>query len=219
MFLGHFAVGFASKRIAPESSLGVLLAASQFLDLLWPVFLLLGLERVEVRSSPNPLTVLNFSAYPWSHSLVMSVVWGALFACGYYLVTRYTRGAMVIGLAVVSHWVLDAASHLPDIPLSPWGYERVGLGLWRSVPATLIVELSLLAIGAGLYRRGTRARDRIGQYAWWGLLLLLVVSYLASLAGPPPPSVRAITWTGIAGAAVILGLAVWADRHRETLGG
>lgn len=217
MFLSHFAVGFASKRLAPGASLGPLLAAPQLLDLLWPVFLLLGLERVEIHASANPFAALTFTSYPWSHSLVMSLIWGVLFGGSYYLVTRYWRGAWVMGVAVVSHWALDAASHFPDVPLSPWSARLVGLGLWRSVPATLVVELGLFAVGAWLYTGGTRARDRIGRYAWWGLLLLLLAAYLGSLMGPPPPSTSAIAWAGLIGALVILGLAVWADRHRTVV--
>jgi hypothetical protein len=146
-------------------------------------------------------------------------VWGVLFGGIYYLLTHYRRGAWVMGLAVVSHWVLDAASHFPDIPLAPWGRHMVGLGLWRSVPATLIVELSLFAAGVWMYASATRARDRIGRFAWWGLVVLLLVIYLASVVSPPPPSVPAIAWAGLFGGILILSLAVWADRHRETVQG
>jgi hypothetical protein len=90
----------------------------------------------------------------------------------------------------------------------------VGLGLWRSIPATLVVELGMFVVGAWLYTRGTKARDRVGRYAWWGLVALLLAAYLGSLIAPPPPSTRAIAWTGIIGAVLILGFAVWADRHR-----
>jgi hypothetical protein len=214
MFLGHFAVGFASKRLAPKASLGPLLAAPQLLDLLWPIFLLLGVERVDIHASTNPFATLTFTSYPWSHSLVMSIAWGAVFGALYYAITRYRRGAWVTGAAVISHWALDAASHFPDIPLSPWGTRVVGLGLWRSVPATLVVELGMFAVGAWLYASGTSPRDRVGRYAWWGLVVLLLAAYLGSLIGPPPPSTRAIAWAGISGAVLILGLAVWADRHR-----
>lgn len=218
MFLAHFAVGFASKRLAPKSSLGSLLAAAQFLDLLWPFLLLFGLERVEIAAARNPYATLTFTAYPWSHSLVMSVVWGVVFGGVYYTLTRYRRGAWVTGLAVVSHWVLDAVAHFPDLPLTPGGARLVGLGLWRSVPATLLVELALFAAGAWLYASGTRARDRVGRFAWWGLLALLLAAYLGSVVGPPPPGVPAIVWTAVGGALVFIGLAIWADRHREPVG-
>jgi hypothetical protein len=203
--------------MAPRASLGPLLAAPQLLDLLWPWFLLLGVERVEIHASPNPFATLTFTSYPWSHSLVMSLAWGLLFGGAYYVITRYRRGAWVTGVAVVTHWVLDATSHFPDLPLSPWGSRVVGLGLWRSVPATLLVELGLFTVGAWLYGSETRARDRRGRYAWWGLVLLLLAAYLGSLVGPPPPDLRAIAWTGIIGGAAILALAVWADRHREAV--
>ena len=96
----------------------------------WPVFLLLGIEQVRINPpGGNPLLAANFTSYPWSHSLVMSLVWGALFSGTYYAVTRYGRGAWVMALGVVSHWVLDYVTHVPDLPIAPGVGTVVGLGL------------------------------------------------------------------------------------------
>ncbi len=215
MFIGHFAVGFASKRIAPKASLAPLLAAPLLADLLWPIFLLLGLERVEITGGGNPFLTLTFIAYPWSHSLVMGIAWGALFGAVYYLITRYQRGAWVIALAVISHWVLDVATHVPDMPLAPGSSLRVGLGLWHSVPATVAVESALFIAGVWLYARTTAPRDAMGRYGWWGLVALTVVAYLASLSGSTPPSVTAMAWTALIASLVTVVWAWWADRHRS----
>src|SRR6185436_7872623 len=119
MFVGHFAVGLASKRLAPRSSEGVLLLAPLFLDVIWPVFLATGLESVRIDPGNTAFTPLDLHDYPWSHSLVMSLVWSVLFGLGYYAFSRYRRGAVVIGLGVFSHWVFDFVTHRPDMPLWP----------------------------------------------------------------------------------------------------
>lgn len=215
MFIGHFAVGFAAKSIAPKSSLVPLLAAPLLADLLWPVFLLLGVERVQINPpGPNPFFRLTFLSYPWSHSLLMGVVWGGLFGAAYFLVTRYRTGAWVIALAVVSHWVLDVATHVPDMPLSPGSPTRLGFGLWRSVPATVAVEAVMFAVGVWLYTTATKPRDAIGRYAWWALVLLTTVAYVGNLRGSAPRTVTALAWVAIIGSAVTIVLAWWADRHR-----
>lgn len=215
MFIGHFAVGFAAKRIAPKSSLVPLLAAPLLADLLWPVLLLLGVEQVQINPpGPNPFFRLTFLSYPWSHSLLMGVVWGGLFGAAYYLVTRYRTGAWVIALGVVSHWVLDVATHVPDMPLSPGSSAHLGFGLWRSVPATVAVEVVMFVVGIWLYTTATKPRDAIGRYAWWALVLLTAVAYLGNLQGSAPPTVTALAWVAIIGSAVTMALAWWADRHR-----
>jgi len=214
MFIGHFALGFASKRLAPQASLAPLLVAPLLPDLLWPIFLLLGVERMAITGGDNPFLTLTFISYPWSHSLVMDIVWGILFGAAYYLVTRYRRGAWVVALGVVSHWVLDATTHLPDMPLIPGGAEFVGLALWRSVPGTVVVEAAMLTAGVWLYTRSTTPRDAVGRYAWWGLVALLVLTYVASLGGSTPPSVSALAWTALVASLVTLVWVWWADRHR-----
>src|SRR3954470_21958054 len=132
MFIGHFAVAFAAKRVAPRTSLGATFVAAQLVDLLWPIFLLLGWEQVRITPSANPFLVLDFTSYPWSHSLAMGLVWGAAFGALYFAVTKYGRGALVVGLLVPSHWILDFFAHRPDLPLYPGGAERLGLGLWNN---------------------------------------------------------------------------------------
>jgi len=216
MFIGHWAVGLASKRVAPRASLGVLMAAPNLLDLLWPIFLLLGWEQVRIDSGNTAFTPLDFVSYPISPSLLTSCGWGALFAIVYWIFTRYTRGAVVIALSVVSHWVLDFITHRPDMPLYPGG-PRVGLGLWNSVPATIAVEVAMYAAGAWLYLSMTRSRDRTGQYALWAFLAFGAVTYVANIVGPPPPDVRTIAVAALA--LWLLPLwAWWIDRHREVTG-
>jgi membrane-bound metal-dependent hydrolase YbcI (DUF457 family) len=215
VFVGHFAVGFASKRVAPDASLGVLLLAPLFLDVLWPVFLVLGIESVRIDPGNTAFTPLDLHDYPYSHSLVMAIVWSVAFAAVWMAAKRDRRTAVVLGLAVFSHWVLDWVTHRPDMPLWPGSSRAVGLGLWNSVPGTMIVEGAMFVAGVAIYATATRARDRIGAIGWWALVALLAVLYLSTAFGPPPPSVAAIEVIGIAAAVVFVAWATWVDRHRS----
>jgi membrane-bound metal-dependent hydrolase YbcI (DUF457 family) len=214
MFIGHYAVAFAGRRAAPKLSLGALLAAPQLLDMLWPIFLLAGIERVRIDPGNTAFTPLAFDSYPWSHSLLMAAVWGALFALLVVAFTRSASSAAVIFCLVVSHWVLDWVTHRPDMPLSPWSETKVGLGLWNSVPATLLVEGALYAGGLALYTRATRARDAAGQWILAALVLFLLISYLFAAFGPPAPNVATLAWGGL-GLWLVPVWGWWIDRHRE----
>lgn len=213
MFLGHFGVGFGAKAAAPKTSLGTLFLAAQFIDLLWPTLLLVGLERVAIAPGITRVTPLDFTHYPISHSLLGVLLWGAGFGVVYYLLRRYSRGAWVCGLAVVSHWVLDLVVHRPDLPLAPGLPVFVGLGLWNSLPVTLFLEIGIFAVGVGLYLRTTTAIDRIGSIGLWSLVGFLLLVYLGNLFGEPPPDVAALAWVGHAQWLLILW-GYWIDRHR-----
>ncbi|MFQ5792381.1 MAG: hypothetical protein ACE5JI_18080 [Acidobacteriota bacterium] len=214
MFLGHFAVGLGTKWAAPKVSLGTLFLAAQFTDLLLPTFLLVGLEAVRIQPGVTAVTPLDFFHYPISHSLAAAVMWALLFGLVYGLVKRYSRGVLVLALAVASHWFLHFLTHRPDLPLYPGGSRLVGLGLWSSLWGTLAVELVIFAIGIWLYVRSTRATDRAGLLGFWGLVLFLLVVYLANLYGPPPPSVSALAWVGQAQWLIVIW-GYWVDRHRQ----
>jgi hypothetical protein len=215
MFLGHFAAGFAGKRWTPRVSLGWLILAPFLLDLLWPIYCLAGIERFRIQTGGAPFHNLIFESYPWSHSLLMSVVYGILIALLYRKLTGDARGGLVLGVLVVSHWIFDWITHDPDLPLWPGG-PLTGLGLWRSIPGTVAVESLLLVAGVWLYFGVTRARDRIGSLGLWFFLALLVVLYLMSIIGPPPPmgAERLVSLSVLLGI-VLLPLAAWIDRHRR----
>jgi uncharacterized membrane protein YhaH (DUF805 family) len=214
MFIGHFALGFGAKRIAPAVSLGTFFLAAQLADLLWPTFLLLGLEQVVIRPGDTAVTPLSFVSYPYSHSLIALLGWGALFAVLYAIARRgKIAAAVLLGLTVVSHWVLDVIVHRPDLPLTLHGRDRIGLGLWNSVPATLILELLLFFAGVALYARSTMPVGRTGRWSFLLLVGFLLGIYLMNLFGPPPPSVNAVAWTTQAMWLLVLW-GHWIDRHR-----
>jgi membrane-bound metal-dependent hydrolase YbcI (DUF457 family) len=214
MFLGHFGLGFGTKKAVPEISLGTLFLACQLADLLWPTLLLLGLERVEIEPNATKMTPLNFVSYPYSHSLLMLCVWGVAFGAIYAGIRRSRwRAAFALALLVVSHWVLDVVTHRPDMPLTVNGTARLGLGLWSSVPGTLAAESILFFGGVVVYARSTVARDRVGSIGLWSLVAFMVLVYLASLFGPPPPSTSALAWSAQA-IWLLVVWGYWVDSHR-----
>src|SRR5438128_4846432 len=190
MFIGHYAVGLISKKLAPRASLGALIAAPILLDLLWPIFLLVGWEHVKIESSANPFLRLNFISYPISHGLVAVVGWATLYASLYFGLTRYLSGTIVIWLGVVSHWMCDWIVHRPDLPLYA-GSRQFGLGLWNHRWETIGLEMGIFAIAIWLYTRQTQAKDKIGSYGFAAFIVFLLAAYAGASFGPPPPSVKA----------------------------
>lgn len=215
MFIGHFAVGFAAKKFAPRTSLATLIAAPIFLDLLWPIFVLLGWEHVRIVPGITRYNPLDLYDFPWSHSLLMSIVWATSFSVIYFLISHYRPGAIAIWIGVVSHWILDWITHRPDMPLYPGGGPRLGLGLWNHVAATMATEIAMLAVGVWLYASATRARDRIGRYAFWAYAFVLLLLFIGDRFSATIPTVAQIIWSGIIAQAVFLLWPWWFDRRRE----
>ena len=218
MFIGHYAVALGAKRVSPGVSLGTLFLATQMVDLLWPLFLLLGFEHVRIDPGNTVMTPLDFYDYPITHSLLGAVAWSLLTGLLYYGFRSNIRNTLVIACTVFSHWILDLLTHRPDLPLGFGSTVYVGLGLWNSLWGTLLLELCLFLAGLFLYVRCTRARDRIGSYGFWSLAVVLVLIYAGNLFGPPPPNESAIAVAGNAGW-VFVFWAYLVDRHREPLTG
>ena len=136
MFIGQFALGFAAKKVTPTASLAWLFVAAQFDDLLWPILVALGVEQVAIAPGITRVTPLDFISYPYSHSLIMLIIWGIGLALVYRQMTSDGSAAVMLAALVVSHWILDVVTHRPDMPLYP-GSEKFGLGLWSSIGGTL----------------------------------------------------------------------------------
>lgn len=218
MFLGHYGVAFALKRAEPRLSLGTLFFSVGLVDTAWAVFLLAGWERARIVPGWTAASPFEFISYPLTHSLLAALVWAAIAAAvAYSWPTRDTSRhhwlkAAVVAMAVASHWFLDLVVHLPDLPLAGDSSTKLGFGLWRSLPATLVVEFVILLGGLALYLKWRSAgnRARMGRVLF--LAGLLIVFYLASLLGPPPPSMKVVAIAGIIGTLLLTGLAAWADR-------
>lgn len=216
MFLAHFAAAFAAKRLAPRASLGTLFMAAQWLDLVWPVFLLLGIEQARIEPGNTVATPLAFTHYPWSHSLAMALAWGGAFGGAYAVATRRVREAVVLALLVPSHWALDLLVHAPDLPLWPGG-PTFGLRLWDAPAIAAVLEFAALLAGVLLWRGGERAKDRAGAWIAGALVACLVLIQIGNLAGTPPPSMQVVAWVGLAQWLLVL----WAyrvDHHFQPRG-
>jgi hypothetical protein len=214
MFIGHIALGLAAKRATPQVSLAVLFAAAQLADILWPIFVAIGLEQVRIDPGNTAFTPLDFVSYPYSHSLLLLVVWGLAMALVYRPFARGRRALAVVGALVVSHWVLDVIVHRPDMPLYPGG-PKFGLGLWNSIPGTLAVEVPMFLAGLWIYTRVTHPRDKVGRWAFAALVVVVMLIYVANIVGGPPPSVKALWIVAMIGGAVLTLWSWWADRHRD----
>ena len=214
MFVGHYAVGLAAKKFVPGMSLGVLITAPLLLDLLWPIFLLLGWEQVSIQPDPNPFLRFTFDSYPISHGLVAVVGWATLFASLYFGVARYLAGAITVWIGVVSHWVLDYIVHRPDLPLYVGSSRMLGLGLWNHRWITIAVELTIFAVGIAVYLFTTRGKDTLGRIGFWAFILVLLGFYGFVILGPPPKSVKQLA-IGSLFAWLFVVWAWWFDSHRE----
>jgi hypothetical protein len=217
MLIGRLGVGFAAKRQAKAVSLGTLFLAVQFLDLLWSVFLLLGWEEVRIVPGITARNSFDFAFYPYTHSLVAALGWSAAFGAVYWLIRQQAGSALVLGLVVFSHWVLDFVTHIPDLPLTIDGTTKVGLGLWRSLPGSLAVESLLFLAGIVIYIRTTKARDTTGRIGLWALVTFLLIGHLASINPSVPTSVEAIAW-GTQTVWLYIAFGYGLDWHREPVG-
>ena len=215
MFVGHLAVALGIKRASPRTPLAALVAAAFGLDLLWPILLLIGVESVRVDPGHTAFTPFDFEHYPWSHSLSMAVVWAVAVGRLAVVVLKRSVTGLLIGMALVSHWLLDYVTHIADLPLWPGGPE-VGLGLWNSIPGTLLVEGALFAALLGLYVRGTRPRRTAGKWSLWSLILLATLIWMSGPWSPPPPDERAIAVVGLAMWLLPLW-GSWIDRTRQSI--
>jgi membrane-bound metal-dependent hydrolase YbcI (DUF457 family) len=216
MFIGHFAVSFAAKKAAPKVSLATLFLATQFVDFLWPFLLLMNVEKVAIVPGHTEANALEFLYYPYTHSLLMGIVWGAVVGGIYWLVRKDSRGAIVIALCVLSHWFLDLIVHTVDLPLA-FGDYKMGFGLWNHVMMTLIVETVIFIIGVGIYAACTKPKNKVGKWAFWGFVGFLILFNVSNTFGPPPASITMLAWSLIILMVVIIALAYWVDKNREVI--
>ncbi len=212
MFIGHYGVGLAAKNPSPAISLATIFLAAQWLDLIWPILLLLNIEHVTIHAGDTRVSPLEFDYYPFSHSLLFVILWGLVLGVIYYLVKGNKKNSLIIGLLVISHWVLDLIVHRPDLPILPNGPD-IGFGLWSSIAGTMIVEGGIYVMGCAVYLRCTKAKDLTGKIGLWALLIFLPVVYILNLFGPPPPNENAIKFSGLSLWILVLW-AYWVDRHR-----
>ena len=207
MLVGHCAAALLAKRAEPRVSLGTAMLAALLPDLLSVVLQIAGIEHVRANPGLKGIYAVDLYDIPWSHSLLTNAVWGAMLAAAYYLGRRYTRGAWLLFALVLSHWMLDFASHRPDMPLAPGLPFHAGLGLWTSIPATLIVEGGLWLAAIAIYVRAFRA-----GLAFWLAIPILTLAWINNIrAGPPPPGI-ASSITGLIFFSLVVAWAYGVDK-------
>lgn len=197
MFIGHFGAALAAKKIDNKPSLGTMFLASQFIDLLWTILLLTGIEKIKIEPGVSAFDPLNYIYYPFSHSLLFVIFWALIIGALYYFVRKDIKSSALLGTLVLSHWVLDLISHVPDLPLYPGSSLKLGLGLWNFVSLTVLVEGIVFIAGAYVYIASTRAENKKGSIGLWSLLVFLSVIYIIGIMSPPPPSESAVAWAGL----------------------
>jgi hypothetical protein len=213
MFVGHYGVSFAARAGVRRVPLWVWFIAVQWMDIIWSVLVLLGIEKLRIVPGYTEANALDLYYMPYTHSLpgsiVLSLVLGtivALFTSG----RRATTVLLVAG-ASFSHWVLDLLVHVPDLPLYD-NTAKVGFGLWLYVILSFPLELVVLGLGAWLYARMTTFTSARGRYVFWAFVVFLAAVQIYANFGPPPPSPKAMAVTALAFYLVFAFLAAWAER-------
>jgi len=180
MFVGHYSVAFAVRTEQNKIPLWVLFVAVQFLDYIWATLVLLGIEKLRVIKGFTAGSMLDSYFHPYSHSLIAAVVWSGLAGLCYKPLCRwlgygYTKSAaLVVGVAVFSHWILDLIAHPHDLPVYD-NTAKVGFGLWNYRDPEFAVEIALLALGIALYlARNVMPAIRKGAVIAFGIALVVI---------------------------------------------
>ena len=218
MFAGHFAAGLAAKKISPRTSLPVLIGAATFLDIIWPPLVLLGIEHVKIDPGNTVVAPLDFSFYPYSHSLMLVILWSLLLGAVYFYFTKNKKGALVVGLLVASHWFLDLLVHRPDLPLAPGLSLYFGFGLWDSVLWTAVLELGMFSGAVWFYAQSTRSMSWGGRISFLSFVCIIFGIQVMNYTGSPPPSVEAVGWVGMFSTFLFLAWAWIIEKKRYVYG-
>lgn len=217
MYVGHYAASLALKRFEKRASLGVLFLAVQFVDIVFFPLVLLGIERLNIVENFTQSTHFELEYMPYTHSLVAFLIWSGLaYALFRWVVVKSHSVAMVVALAVMSHWVLDVIVHTPDLPI--WNDEslKLGLGLWNNAIATYALEAALLLAGLWLYLRSTGASTRTGKYGMSTFVVVLLLVNIANIFGPlQGDNMVVLAVTAVASYLLFAAAAFWLDTKRS----
>ncbi|VAV95610.1 hypothetical protein MNBD_ALPHA01-965 [hydrothermal vent metagenome] len=216
MFIGHYAAGFALKSVEKKASLGMLFIAVQLVDYLFFVFAPLGIEKFRLVENFTAINHFDLYFYPYTHGLLASFLWAALIYGLWRKAVGNVRLALVMALAVLSHWFTDLIVHVPDLPLLLDDSPKVGFGLWNNFMATVVVEVLLLVGALVLYLRSTTATGVMGKYAMTIFVALMVGLYIMVVNMPfdPNATVMEASVMGLVVFTLFTAVAFWLDRYR-----
>ncbi len=220
MFIGHYGVALGLKKADKSISLGLLFLAVQFVDILWTVLVLLGIEKVEIAPGITAANPLDFIYYPFTHSLLMSAIWAGVAYLLFRIVPananwQKSKAALIMAIAVLSHFFLDLIVHRPDLPMA-FGAEspELGFGLWNYPAAAYLLESAIFLAGVWIYLKATAPVGPLGKYGMPVFALLLLVFNMLNLFGPPPPSAQMVAMSGLVFYILLAGVAFWLDKKR-----
>ena len=216
MFVGHYAASLALKSYEKEASLGVLFLAVQFVDIVFFPLVLLGIERLNFIENYTASTHFELEYMPFTHSLLATLFWaGAAYALFRWVLLKKNSVAVVIALAVFSHWLLDLVVHTPDLPLWSDASTKFGLGLWNHPVMTYALEAILLLGGLWLYLGSTSASSKTGKYGMAIFVLFLLLINVLNIFGPLQGENKLwLSITAMASYFSFAGVAFWLDKKR-----
>ena len=225
MFVGHYGVSFAAKRYGPRLSLGLLFLAVQFLDVLFSIFVLAGVEGLRIVHGFTAYNPYDLYRMPYSHSLLGAAFWSAAAGAAWLIAARRRPPrerkveSALLSAAVFSHFLLDFPMHTADLPLGLGpGSPKIGLGLWNHRGLAVAAELVVLAAGGALYLAATRSKSRRNRIATGVFAVLLVALTVATPFMPDPPSPAAFAVQALASYVLLAVAAELIGRGREPLG-
>jgi hypothetical protein len=217
MFVGHYAASLALKKFEKRASLGVLFLAVQFVDILFFPFVLLGLERMNIIENFTQSTHFELVFMPYTHSLVASLLWaGVAYASFRWLIVKKNSVAIVVALAVFSHWLLDMVVHTPDLPLWSDTSLKLGFGLWNNAIATYLVEAVILVLALWHYLSSTSANSGVGKYGMSVFVVFLLLLNIVNIFGPlQDDSQLFLAIFALSSYFLFAAVAFWLDRKRS----
>jgi len=218
MFVGHYAAALALKKFENRASLGVLFLAVQFVDILFFPLVLLGIERLNFVENFTQSTHVDLEYMPFTHSLAGNILWAGLaYAVFRWLIVKKSSVAMVIALAVFSHWFLDLLVHTPDLPLWSDTSRKFGFGLWNNAVATYALEATLLVAALWLYLKSTSAASATGRFGMGVFVTLLLLANVANVFGPLlDDSKLVLTISALTAYFIFAAIAFWLDTKRSS---
>lgn len=213
MFVGHYGVSFAARRVGRRVPLWVWFIAVQWMDVVWSVLVLLGIEKLRIVPGFTEANALDLYYMPYTHGLPGSIVLSFVFGAVVALFTPGNRATtiLLVAAASFSHWVLDLLVHVADLPLYD-DAAKVGFGLWRHVILSFPLELIVLGLGAWLYVGMTTFANAKGRYVLSAFVVFLAALQVYANFGPPPSSPAAMAVTALAFYAVLAFMAAWVER-------
>jgi len=218
MFVGHYGVAFLVKRFEKQIPLWQLFLAVQFVDVLWCVFILLGVEKARITQDYRGSLPLDLSYMPYTHSLIAAIVWSivAYLACWSFALKSKPsaqRVSLLVALAVLSHWILDWLVHRPDLPLYD-NAHKMGLALWNYPLAALVLETGIYFGGMWLYLRATSATTFPGKYGMAILGFVILAIQVIVFWWPVLPNANIAAVVFLVGYLQLAAAAGWLEKKR-----